>query len=100
MKKEEEIKENGKLFYFEINNENKNSKNYFSSFRQVNSNNKTINLFKLRKDSALAITKDYELIKWKRTKDSNNSEENNFNFLSITPSYIFNKIKFKSISIN
>ena len=100
MKKEEEIKENGKLFYFEINNENKNSKNYFSSFRQVNSNNKTINLFKLRKDSALAITKDNELIKWKRTKDSNNSEENNFNFLSITPSYIFNKIKFKSISIN
>ena len=100
MKKEEEINYNGKLFYFEINNQTKNSKNYFSSLKKVNSMNKAVNIFKIKNDSALAITNNNELIQWQRKENSDNPEENNFNFLSKTPSYIFNKIKFKSISIN
>ena len=100
MKKEEEINYNGKLFYFEINNQTKNSKNYFSSLKKVNSMNKAVNIFKIKNDSALAITNNNELIQWQRKENSDNPKENNFNFLSKTPSYIFNKIKFKSISIN
>ena len=100
MQKEEEINYNGKLFYFEINNETKNSKNYFSPLKKVNSMNKAVNIFKIKNDSALAITNNNELIQWQRKENSDNPKENNFNFLSKTPSYIFNKIKFKSISIN
>ena len=89
---------NGKLLYFEFHPKNVNSKNYFSCFKSVNLNDNSIKEFKLQKEFALAITNNNELIQWQKGKDTNSSKENNF--LAETPSYIFNKIKFKSISIN
>ena len=100
--KKEEITFCGKLFYFDIINDNQKIQNYFSSPKQVNLNKNSIKEFKLQIASALAITKNNELIQWQNDHDSQNKNQKEINkeYLSKTPSYIFNKIKFKSISIN
>ena len=100
--KKEEITFCGKLFYFDIINDNQKIQNYFCSPKQVNLNKNSIKEFKLQIASALAITKNNELIQWQNDHDSQNKNQKEINkeYLSKTPSYIFNKIKFKSISIN
>ena len=100
--KKEEITFCGKLFYFDIINDNQKIQNYFCSPKQVNLNKNSIKEFKLQIASALAITKNNELIQWQNDHDSQNKNKKEINkeYLSKTPSYIFNKIKFKSISIN
>ena len=100
--KKEEITFCSKLFYFDIINDNQKIQNYFCSPKQVNLNKNSIKEFKLQIASALAITKNNELIQWQNDHDSQNKNQKEINkeYLSKTPSYIFNKIKFKSISIN
>ena len=98
MENEEGINK-GKIFYIEINQEDKNFQNYFSLPKEINLNKNIIKEFKLKKESALAITNKKELIQW-QSDDSKNLKENNYTFLQKSPSYIFSKIKFKSISIN
>ena len=97
-----EIKEVGRLFYFEINLNQKISKDYFSFPKYVNSNKNLIKEFHINKDNAIALTNNNELIQWSKEQIINNSIDNinNINYLSEIPSYIYNKIKFKSISIN
>ena len=60
--KKEEITFCGKLFYFDIINDNQKIQNYFCSPKQVNLNKNSIKEFKLQIASALAITKNNELI--------------------------------------
>ena len=96
----DEIISKGKLFYFEVNKEDVKAQKYFTSPKEINLNKTKIKSFKLQKDSALGITKNNELIQWQNDQNSKNQKENNTYYLSKTPSYIFNKIRFKSISIN
>ena len=103
METKEETENIGKLFYFEINPEKNISKDYFSSLKYVNSNKNLIKEFHITKEYSIAITNKNELIQWPKDKilnDSNNTQNNNNNYLSKIPSYIYNKIKFKSISLN
>ena len=99
----EEIQNIGKLFYVDINLSQNISKDYFSFPKYVNSNKNLIKEFHINKEYTLAITNNNELIQWTKDQIVNNSNDNknkNNNYLSEIPSYIFNKIKFKSISLN
>ena len=99
----EEIPNIGKLFYVDINLSQNISKDYFSFPKYVNSNKNLIKEFHITKEYSIAITNKNELIQWPKDKilnDSNNTQNNNNNYLSKIPSYIYNKIKFKSISLN
>ena len=70
MKNDEEIICYRKLFYFEIINNNQKTQNYFSTPKQVNLNKTSIKEFKLQTDSAIAITKNNELIQWQNAHES------------------------------
>ena len=98
MKNEEKSINTNKLYYLEINSEQNKSQNYFSSLKEINLNKNFIKEFKLKKEYAIAITKNNELIQWQIDKNSNKDDNNDY--LSINPSFIFNKIKFKSITLN
>ena len=102
MEIKEKIQNIGKLFYFEINLSNNISKEYFSFPKYVNSNKNLLKEIHLSKDNAIAITNNNELIQWSKDKIINNSIDNinNNAYLSEISSYIYNKIKFKSIAIN
>ena len=86
----------GKIFYFEMSTEKNYSENYFLSPKIVNLHNNLIKELKLGNKYAISITKNNELIQWSKNEDSKKDN----NYLSKIPTYIFNKIKFKSISIN
>ena len=101
MENKEEIKTSGKILYIQFFPESSNINNYFSYPKSINSNKTNIQEFKIRKNNAYAITNNNELISWEN--DSNNSQNNNQDepyYSKIIPSYVFNKIKFKSISLN
>ena len=103
-----EFKNNSGFFYYFKTDKTEDSKNCFSTPLEVNGNLNKLNSLKVVQGKAFAITSNNELFQWKSEQDNiqnnnlkyNSQFKNNFFYLSGKPSYLFRKIKFKSINLN
>ena len=89
---------NGFIYYFYPENpEEKN--NNFSTIKELNANSEKINTIKIHSNKIISISSKNILLQWDQEKEKEIDKENNI-ILDQKPSYIFPKIKFKSISLN
>ena len=89
---------NGFIYYFYPENpEEKN--NTFSPIKELNANSEKINTIKIHSNKIISISSKNILLQWDQEKEKEIDKENNI-ILDQKPSYIFPKIKFKSISLN
>ena len=89
---------NGFIYYFYPENTEEN-KNTFSSLKELNTNSEKIGTIKIHSNKIISISSKNVLLQWDQEKEKENDKENNIT-LDQKPSYIFPKIKFKSISLN
>ena len=93
---------NGLVYYFYPENIEEN-KNNFSSIKELNTNKETINSIKIYSNKIISISSKNLLLQWEqekgKEKEKEIDKENNI-ILEQKPTYIFPKIKFKSISFN
>ena len=93
---------NGLVYYFYPENIEEN-KNNFSPIKELNTNKETINSIKIYSNKIISISSKNSLLQWEqekgKEKEKEIDKENNI-ILEQKPTYIFPKIKFKSISLN
>ena len=93
---------NGLVYYFYPENIEEN-KNNFSPIKELNTNKEKINSIKIYSNKIISISSKNSLLQWEqekgKEKEKEIDKENNI-ILEQKPTYIFPKIKFKSISFN
>ena len=98
-----ESKQNNGLVYCFYPENIEENKNNFSSIKELNTNKETINSIKIYSNKIISISSKNSLLQWEqekgKEKEKEIDKENNI-ILEQKPTYIFPKIKFKSISLN
>jgi len=88
----------GYIYYFHSENtDDKN--NYFSSISTLNSISEKINTIKIYSNKIISISSKNQILQWEQDKDKDKDKDINL-ILGEKPTYLFPKIKFKSISLS
>ena len=73
--------------------------NFFSSVSELNSNSEKINTIKICSNKLISISSENCLLQWEQEKEKDKDKDKDL-ILNQKPSFIFPKIKFKSISLS